>query len=298
MEAQLHHPSTMAVIEIVCAGVFCMLLAGMAALIYMGFRRKPRNTPSAYMRRGRRNGSRTVVCAGDSHTHASLSADYVAILQKHLDTRGYEFINAGLNGNTSLDLLDRLDEIVRCQPDAVSVMIGTNDVRGGFSQAAEQAFEQNLRTIVTRLRSEAHAPVALLSVAPLGEDLAEEANQRVDRCNDVIRRVARECGADYLPLNESLGTLIENSGSHSSRPFKLRIGLLLGAAVRRYIAHQTWDTIAGRNRLIVHTDQIHLNDSAGKVVADLIAGWLGAMSGGKLCGAPTQISSPSENFHT
>jgi len=286
----LHYLSTVAAIGFIVAAISCMLLAGLVASFYMGFVRKPRNNPRAWLRKRARSGSTTVVCAGDSHTHASLSADYVANLQNRLGSRGYEFINAGRNGNTSLDLLNRLDEIVQCQPDAVSVMIGTNDVRTSFSKAAEQALEQNLKTIVSQLRSEVRARVALLSVSPLGEDLAGEANQRVGRCNDVIRRVAEQCGADYLPLNESLRALIEKSGSHSPHPFKLRIGLLLGAAVRRYIAHQTWDTIAGRNRLIVHTDQIHLNDRAGKVVADLIAGWLDNTTRGDLRGATARAA--------
>ena len=278
----MHYLPTIAAIWFIVAGVSCTLLAGIAASCYMGFLRKPRNNLRAWLRRRGRSGSVTVVCAGDSHTHASLSADYVADLQNRLGTRGYEFINAGRNGNTSLDLLSRLDEMVQCQPDAISVMIGTNDVRTSFSEAAEHALEQNLTTIVSRLQNETRARIALLSVAPLGEDFAGEANQRVDRCNDVIRRVAGQRGVDYLPLNESLRSLIEISGSHSSRPFKLQIGLLLGAAVRRYILHQTWDMIGHRNCLAVHTDQIHLNDRAGKVVADLIAGWLV----GTLCGNP------------
>ena len=83
-------------------------------------------------------------CVRRRQSHTCLSKRRLCIQSPEPYTRGYEFINSGLNGNTSLDLLGRLDEIVQCQPDAVSVMIGTNDVRTSFSKAAEHAFEQNI----------------------------------------------------------------------------------------------------------------------------------------------------------
>src|SRR5438309_11556836 len=98
---------------VVLAGAVGILVAGIAALIYVAFERKPINNPRAYLRKGKRpGGSITVVCAGDSYTHASLSSDYVAMLRARHAPHRYEFINAGQNGNTSRDLLRRLFEIV------------------------------------------------------------------------------------------------------------------------------------------------------------------------------------------
>jgi lysophospholipase L1-like esterase len=61
-------------------------------------------------------------------------------------------VNAGLNGNESTDLLRRIPDIARCKPDAVSVLIGSNDVRTRFPQEAELAFQTNLNAIVGELR--------------------------------------------------------------------------------------------------------------------------------------------------
>ncbi len=260
---------------IALASVLGVLFAGMFALLCV-VRRKPTNNPGAYLRRGKRQASTTVLCAGDSHTHASLSSDYVAMLREKLGCRGFAFINAGQNGSTSLELLRRLPEIVRCEPDAVTVLIGTNDARTGFPEVSEHSFERSLRALASGLRSQTKARVAMLSIPPLGEDLTGEINRGIERCNAVIRRVADEEGADYLPLGESLRTLIESSGTRSPLPFKLRAGLLLGAAVQHYVLHRNWNVIAGRRGFAVHTDQIHLNDRAGEMAANLIGRWLGS----------------------
>jgi acyl-CoA thioesterase I len=251
-----------------------LFLVGMCALIYFVDARKPRNDPQAFLQRGKRAVSSVVVCAGDSLTHASLSADYVSRLRQRLSSHAYEIVNAGLNGNESTDLLRRIPDIVRCKPDAVSVLIGSNDVRTRFPQEAELAFQTNLNAIVGELRKKTEARIALLSIPPLGEDISGEANRDVDRCNTVIRRVAAENAADYLPLHESLKLLIEKSGIRPPLPFRLRLRLLLGAAIQHYVLRRSWDDISARNGFVVHTDQLHLNDRAAAVTADLIANWL------------------------
>lgn len=254
--------------------VLGILFAGTSMLMYFAFVRRPQSDPRAYLRKRKLSGKITVVCAGDSHTHASLSADYVGLLRERLGSDGYDFVNAGRNGNTSRDLLNRLPEIIHCEPDAVTLLIGTNDARKGFPEAAERYFEANLREIITRLRSKTRARIAFLSIPPLGEDFIGEFNRGVDRCNAVIRRVAKAHGVDYLAFNERSRALITESSDQQPRPFKLRPRLLLAAAFQHYVLRRNWNDIAARNDFVIHTDQIHLNDRASGVAASLIIEWL------------------------
>ena len=84
--------------------------------------------PKRFLKRGRRPGTRTlVVCAGDSITHALMSADYLRMLEQALGDQGYEFVNAGWNGDLAYNLGARLDDIIDCNPDVVTILIGTND---------------------------------------------------------------------------------------------------------------------------------------------------------------------------
>jgi lysophospholipase L1-like esterase len=53
-----------------------------------------------------------VVSAGDSLTDATFSSDYLSILRKRLKGQHYEFVNAGQLGDTSENLLKRIDKDV------------------------------------------------------------------------------------------------------------------------------------------------------------------------------------------
>ena len=69
---------------------------------------------------------------GDSITDGSDYPDYVVnTLNKTYPGHHFSFINAGVCGNRSNDLVDRLDRDVLSQkPDLTFIFIGTND-RGG-----------------------------------------------------------------------------------------------------------------------------------------------------------------------
>lgn len=256
--------------------VALLLVLGGGLLVYIAFRRPPENTPAEFLQRGRQPTTATlVVSAGASTTHASLSADYVALLRGQLGGQGYEFVNAGFNGDTSGGLLGRLDEIVACQPEAVTILIGTNEARDDPGDGvALAAFRANLAAILARLAAETDTRVAVLSLPPLGEDFASASNATVRRYNEAIREVAATHGATYLPLHESLREMIEQHEGHRGTPYVFRPTGLALVAFQRYAGRASWDAIADGNGFVALTDGIHLSDRGGAVAARLIADWL------------------------
>ena len=157
--------------------------------------REPENSPSAFLGRGRQSTTRTLVaCAGDSISRGAVSANYVEMLERRFAADGYEFVNAGVNGQLAYNLLQRMDDVVACRPDVVTVLIGTNDVNATFSQAWEDSYRKeqklpekptlawyrlNVERIIDRLQAETDAKIALLDLPMLGEDLASDMNRRV-----------------------------------------------------------------------------------------------------------------------
>lgn len=239
---------------------------GVATLMYVAFQRDPAGTPDDFLRDGRRPGTReVVVTAGASTTQGSLGADWVGMLRARLAPQGHEVVNAGVNGDTSAGLRARLDEIIACAPNAVTVLIGTNDIRGGTSTAEYRA---NLTAVVDRLTA-AGTRVAVLSLPPLGEDLGSPANRRVGEFNAVLRDLD---GVTYVPLHEALVPLIPPGASGGTFGFPLA----LRSAFEHYVLRRSWDTIAAGQGNTVLTDHVHLSDRAGMVVTDLVAGWLTA----------------------
>jgi acyl-CoA thioesterase-1 len=250
--------------------------------------RVPTDDPLAFLRRGRAPTTRTlVVCAGDSITHGVMSADYLALLRSRLGGRGYEFVNAGVNGNLAWNVLQRLDDIVACRPDAVTLLVGTNDVLGTLGPSWETTYRRqqhigetptlawyvdNVRGIIDRLRAETGARLAILDLPPLGEDLASEINDRVGDYNAGLREVAAAAGVPVLPLHDRLVALLPEG--HTPPPFEGRRDLMGSALVRRLVLRRSWNEVSEAHGLALLTDDVHLNDRAAAVVAELVEGWL------------------------
>ena len=75
-----------------------------------------------------------VVCIGDSITAGMVNPNYVDLLAQHVSGQSYAFINAGINGDLVFNVLQRCDQIIQCQPDFISILIGTNDVNASLSE--------------------------------------------------------------------------------------------------------------------------------------------------------------------
>jgi lysophospholipase L1-like esterase len=213
-----------------------------------------------------------VVAAGASMTQGSLGADWVASLRAAFPA--YEFVNAGSNGDTTADLLQRVDtDIVACRPAAVTLLIGTNDVRNGVPPAEYRA---NLRAIVDRVRSGTGARVALMSLPPFGEDLNAPINRTLTGYNAAIKDLAARTGTDYLALHERMADILRH-GTRTSYGFSFPLAFTVAA--QHYLLRRTWDEIAraGGRELLV--DHIHLTDRGGALVTELAGGWLTGIKG-------------------
>jgi lysophospholipase L1-like esterase len=237
---------------------------------------------------------KSVVCFGASLTAGTVSFDYVELLQSRPELAGYRFINHGENGDLAWNGLQRLDQVIAERPDFVSILIGTNDVNATLSERNRlryvsfnqlpvehpdlRWYEENLREIVARLQRETKARLALMTLAPIGEDPEHEAWGRVIDYNEVIVRVAKDAGAPCLPLHERMTAYLrEHEAERAALPPRLayRDGLHnVGNAVALHARGLSWDEVSARNGLLLTTDCLHLNSRGGRMIADLIAGWL------------------------
>jgi acyl-CoA thioesterase-1 len=250
----------------------CVLLAGVlgaaGTVAHLTFVRSPANPPAQACAGSEPSGT-VVVAAGASMTAGTLGADWVGALRERAEFRGHTFVNAGVNGNTSADLLGRIDtDVVACRPDAVTLLIGTNDVRDGVPL---EQYRENLAAIVDRIRSRTQARIALMSLPPFGENLDAGINRRLAAYNGVIKDTAARARVDYLPLYERLAGLLRQ-GERPSYDFGF--GLAFRAGAEHYLLGRNWDEVARGNGLDLFVDHIHLSDRGGAVLTDLAAGWL------------------------
>ena len=238
---------------------------------------------------------RRLVCVGDSLTHGNMSASYVEPLAARLAGAfyqpGWQVLNAGINADLTETLLARLDDVIRARPTAITLLIGSNDVNATLSAAglnqyrrlgklrgparpSVATFEANLTTIVRRLRAETSAPLALLSLPPISEDLDHEANRRAELYSQLIKQIAQREGVAYLPLRERLLAELRARPGRPRARHEQTTRLVRLALLRHYALGQSWDRIATSHGCRFLTDNLHLNAAGARIVEELIAEWL------------------------
>ncbi len=160
---------------------------------------------------------KVIVFAGDSTTDANklgtddhIGTGYVRLVYDSLTAfqpwETYRFVNAGINGNTSRDLLSRWDtDVVENRPDIIFCMIGINDVwrhldyRGFYGDIVSLGeYEQNIKTMAEKSR----AVGKLYFMTPYFMERNKQDEMRVmtERYAAVMRKVADEFSLPLLDI--------------------------------------------------------------------------------------------------
>jgi len=247
----------------------------------------PARAPERWSESLRPESGAVVLCLGDSITHGHLGSDWTDLLAR----RGLCVVNGGINGELAWNVVQRVDRALTCRPDVVTVLIGANDAMAAHDEASARRymkmsklprtpdlewFEENLRELVHRLQQGSQARIALMTLAPIGEDRQAPIADLVGQCNTIIARVAEDLGVELLPLHDRLLALLTASPGaprHVYAPGMRNMLRMVTAGVLHYILAMSWDRIAERRGLALTIDLVHLNDRAGAVVADLVEGF-------------------------
>lgn len=117
----------------------------------------------------------------------------------------FEFINLGIGGDQTKNLVERLDnEFIDIQPDIVSILIGINDV-WHYAENREwlnnELFEERYRTVLTALKEKTNAKIMIMEpfLIPVEDKLyfREDLYKKIE----IVRSLAREFADVYLPTD-------------------------------------------------------------------------------------------------
>jgi acyl-CoA thioesterase-1 len=172
---------------------------------------QPANPPT------RQPDTRKIIFAGTSLT-AGLGLDpdsaYPRLIQRKLDSAGLDFesVNAGVSGETTAGLLQRLDWLLRGSFDVFVIESGAND---GLRGVDVEAVESNLRQIIQRVRAaQPSAKIALVQM----EALPNYGRSYGTAFHDLYVRIAKDEHVTLLPflLDRVAGRpeLNQNDGMH------------------------------------------------------------------------------------
>lgn len=127
----------------------------------------------------------TVVFVGDSLTQGG---DWAAWFPE------LTVVNLGVEGRTTEDILERVDEVVATDPDEIVLLIGTNDL--GMRRNVE-SMVRNIQSILVDLRRELPGSRMLVqSIMPRGREFAE----RIREANIHLRQFSATVHAQFLDL--------------------------------------------------------------------------------------------------
>ena len=224
-----------------------------------------------------------IVCVGDSLTHGNLSVNYVEMLAGRLGKDKYDFINAGMNSEVAYNVYKRIDSIIACKPDYVTILIGTNDVHREFDlindrisdkrlnlpqKPDKQWYRENLEKTIVLLKENTTAKIAVLSLPPLGEDSDAEVFKQAKIYSDIIKEIAEENAVSYLPVNEKMAQFLSEHPSNPKYPFEHTV--IKEVVVQHFLFKKSFDVISKNYGFSLLTDNIHLNSEGAKIIADLI----------------------------
>lgn len=161
-----------------------------------------------------------IVCLGDSLTYGypyGMDASWVACISRSCP---FDFVNAGVNGDTLEDMAGRYGrDVRRHHPDAVVILGGTNDAFCSEISCDQTIY--HLEKIIASALKDGVRPVVATPI-PVADDHA--VNAKLQRIVSEERRLAEELRLNLLdfaaPFYDDRGSVLEDlylDGVHPNR---------------------------------------------------------------------------------
>lgn len=155
----------------------------------------------------------------DLSTEAALGTGYVKHLHARLLSENFNnnffFINKGISGNITTQLLERLDEdVLSTEADTVFMMIGINDVWQRFEPTRkehwvlEEDYQQNIDSLIQQIKNSGKELVIL---SPFFLELDKEDKMRAltDKYQNILQECAQRQNVDYIDIQENMDAYLE-----------------------------------------------------------------------------------------
>lgn len=150
----------------------------------------------------------SIAFLGDSITQFGVSnpGGYVHLVVSGLETCGIKtvMIPAGVSGNTSKNMLDRLTkDVLSKKPTWMTLSCGVNDVWHGATGVPLDLYKQNITSIVDQAQA-AGIKVMILTATMIHEDQPNNYNQQLIAYNDFLRSLATQKKCLLADLNADM----------------------------------------------------------------------------------------------
>ena len=230
---------------------------------------------------------RTLVCFGDSLTEGVIGAAYVDILRERLPA-AIRVINAGINGDTTINLLRRFErDVVPYRPDLVVILVGLNDLTTAYGWPSNRAyyrfvkrvpialtpalFARAYQRLIAELRQHTGAQLALCTLTTVGERPGHPFQVYIDAYSTVVRALAER---EHLPLIDlrSAFQMALQEDPRDGPPYHIWTPLLDAAAIR--LRGRTYAELGAHRGYRLLCDGAHLAEVGAALVAETMLPFL------------------------
>lgn len=225
---------------------------------------------------------KTIVCFGDSLTEASIGSSYVDLLRARLD--GARVVNAGVNGDTTLNLLRRLErDVVPHRPDVVVLLVGLNDMGTAYGEPAIRRYYRGLkgvwveltpprfarayRRLIADLRARTGARLLLCTPTTLGEDPDDPYQHLVDAYANVVRALAHEERLALVDLRAAF-LMAMRADPRPGPPYHIWTPLIDWSAIA--LLRTSHEALGVRRGFRLLCDGVHLAGAGAALVAEML----------------------------
>ena len=142
----------------------------------------------------------------DAHLLGEGYPKYAAIeLKKMLPEADIEFLNYGVSGDRSGELLSRIEkEGIEQKPDIISILIGINDVwhrHTDYGGTTDEKFRENFVSTLKKLREKTDAKIVILYPFLLDCDDKEDVRAYLINLLPIVKEIAGEYADVCIPLD-------------------------------------------------------------------------------------------------
>ncbi len=165
------------------------------------------------------NGDSITDCGRNREDITDIGPGYVKfaaeqIIKDHPE-KEFEFVNLGIGGNQTKDLVARLQtDFIDINPDIVSILIGINDVwhyaNAGCAWIPNEIFEGRYRAVLKAIKEKTSAKIIMLEPFLFPTPDKQFFRIDLDPKIQIVRKLAREYADIYIPTDGLLAAKTVN----------------------------------------------------------------------------------------
>ncbi|MDQ2997913.1 MAG: SGNH/GDSL hydrolase family protein [Chloroflexota bacterium] len=230
---------------------------------------------------------KTLVCFGDSLTEGVIGASYVDILRARLPA-AIRVINAGINGDTTINLLRRFErDVMPYHPDLVVILVGLNDLTTAYGWPSNRAYYRFIKRVpialtpilfarayqrlISELRRRTNAQLALCTLTTVGEQPDNVFQAHIDAYSTIIRALAAREQLPLIDLRSAFRAALA-ADPRAGPPYYIWTPLLDATEIR--LRGRTYAELGARRGYRLLCDGAHLADAGAALVAETMLPFL------------------------